>query len=133
MSQYSPQAEALLAQWNCISLNMRSVIVRSRYLQEKAEENNALEQLETQLREKHVHAQYREIGRQMRVIAGAEGVEKNFPEATDFVGPEGVGRFVEFRISEAAIPELSSRLDEIDARIQRLFLTLCLIRPDSLN
>ena len=130
MSGYSPQAQALLEQWNCISLNMRSVILRSRYLQKQAEQNGYRDRLDAVLREKEVHAQYRQIRHAMREVSGADGVEKSFPEATDFIGPEGVGRFVEFRISETAIPELRERLDEVDYRIQKLLITLCTIHPE---
>lgn len=127
MSDYSPQAEALLSQWNCLSMNMKSVIVRARYLQKKAEEAGMDDWLKHQLQEKQIHAQYWQIGREMRAFSTAEGVEKRFPE-DPAAGPAGIGRFVDFRISEEAIPELSQRIGKLNGRVLTLFITLCSIR-----
>lgn len=124
---YSPQAEGLLIQWSCMSLNMRSVILRSRFLQRQAQEIGREEALEAQLREKRVNALYRQIGREMRIVSNSEGVEKQFPEDIE-LGSMGVGRFVDFRISEEAIPELSRKLEKIDEMVLRLLLTLCTVR-----
>ena len=49
MSDYSPEAEALLNQWICLSQNMRSAIARAKYLQRKAFANGYAALLEQQL------------------------------------------------------------------------------------
>ena len=124
---YSPQAEGLLIQWSCMSLNMRSVILRARFLQRQAQETGREDQLEAQLREKRVNALYRQIGQALRAVTDSEGVEKQFPEDTE-LGAMGIGRFIDFRISEEAIPELSRKLERIDAQVLRLLVTLCTVR-----
>ncbi len=126
MSGYSPQAEGLLAQWSCMSMNMRSTLVRAKALQQLAEDTGRQQELEAQLNEKHVHALYQQIGLEMRAFSASEGVEKEFPEDTE-LGPMGVGRFVDFRISEDAIPELRKLLEKVDRMVLTLFLTLCTI------
>ena len=128
MSSYSPEAEALLTQWSCMSMNMRSAIFRARYLQQVAENNGREAELEAQLRAKRINALYRRIGMEMRAFSSTEGVEKEFPEDTE-VGPMGVGRFVDFRISEDAIPELRVRLETVNQMVLTLFITLCTIHP----
>ena len=128
MSSYSPEAEALLTQWSCMSMNMRSAIFRARYLQQVAEKNGREAELEAQLRAKRINALYRRIGMEMRAFSSTEGVEKEFPEDTE-VGPMGVGRFVDFRISEDAIPELRVRLETVNQMVLTLFITLCTIHP----
>lgn len=127
MSEYSPQAETLLKLWSCMSLNMRSVILRARWLQQTAEQTGREDALEQQLRSRRVDAMYRQVGREMRAFSAADGVEKQFPEDSE-VGPMGVGRFIDFRISEDAIPELCVRLDSVDQLVQRLLITLLTIR-----
>lgn len=125
MSDYSPQAEALLNQWICLSQNMRSAIARAKYLQRKAEENGEEAKLEQQLRMKRISALYREIGREMRSMMSADGIQKSFPED----GPDVfMRRFVDFRISEEAIPELRLRLDRLNDLVLNLLITLCTIR-----
>lgn len=126
MSQYSPEAEALLTQWTCMSLNMRSTIFRARYLQQAAERNGRQAELEAQLRAKRINALYRQIGQEMRAFSSTEGVEKEFPEDTE-VGPMGMGRFIDFRISEDAIPGLRVRLENVNQMVLRLFIALCTI------
>ena len=126
MSMYSPEAEALLNQWTCMSLNMRSAILRARYLQQTADRDVKQEELERQLQEKQINARYRQIAREMRAFSGAEGVEKEFPEDTE-VGPSGIGRFVDFRISEDAIPSLRVRLEKVNSLVLALFVALCSI------
>ena len=126
MSSYSPEAEAFLTQWTCMSLNMRSAIFRARYLQQKAEKNGREAALEAQLRLKHINTLYQQIGLEMRALTSNEGVEKEFPEDTE-VGPMGVGRFIDFRISEEAIPELRIRLENVNQLVLKLFITLCTI------
>lgn len=124
---YSPQAEGLLIQWSCMSLNMRSVILRSRFLQQQAQEIGREEALEAQLREKRVNALYRQIGQEMRAVTDSEGVERQFPEDAE-LGSMGAACFVDFRISEDAIPELRQRLEKVDALVLRLLVTLCTVR-----
>lgn len=126
MSGYSPQAEGLLVQWSCMSMNMRSVILRAKALQELAQQTGREDALEAQLQEKRINALYRQIGREMRAFSSSEGVEKEFPEDTE-LGPMGVGRFVDFRISEDAIPQLRTRLEKVNELVLRLLLTLCTI------
>lgn len=126
MSGYSPQAEGLLVQWSCMSMNMRSVILRAKALQELAQQAGREDALEAQLQEKRINALYRQIGREMRAFSSSEGVEKEFPEDTE-LGPMGVGRFVDFRISEDAIPQLRTRLEKVNELVLRLLLTLCTI------
>jgi hypothetical protein len=125
MSDYSPQADAFLNQWICLSQNMRSAIARAKYLQEKAEAFNMLFELERQLREKRIHALYRQIGREMRSMMSSDGIEKSFPDD----GPDMMlRRFVDFRISEEAIPSLSVRMERLNDLVLNLFISLCTIR-----
>ncbi len=128
MSDYSPQAQELLEQWKCLSLNMRTTILRARWLQQKANDLGHHAQLNSQLQEKKVNALYREIGRQMRAFSMTDGVEKEIPE-DPFMGPNGIGRFVDFRIHEEAIPELRSRLEKLSDLVLTLLITLCTIHP----
>ena len=125
MSEYSPQAEALLNQWICLSQNMRSAIARAKYLQRKAESNGEVTYLENQLRSKRINSLYREIGREMRSMMSADGIQKSFPEdEPDMM----MRRFVDFRISEDAIPELRLRMDRLNDLVLNLLITLCTIR-----
>lgn len=126
MSSYSPEAEAFLIQWTCMSLNMRSAIFRARYLQMAAERNGRQSELEAQLRQKHINAIYRQIGLEMRAFSSSDGVEKEFPEDAE-VGSMGIGRFIDFRISEDAIPELRTRLEKVNRMVLTLFIALCTI------
>ena len=125
MSDYSPQAEALLNQWICLSQNMRSAIARAKYLQRKAADNGEESLLEQQLRTKRINALYREIGREMRSMMSADGIQKSFPEDEPDVM---MRRFVDFRISEDAIPELRLRMDRLNDLVLNLLITLCTIR-----
>ncbi len=125
MSEYSPQAEALLNQWICLSQNMRSAIARAKYLQRKAETSGEVTYLEKQLRSKRINSLYREIGREMRSMMSADGIQKSFPEdEPDMM----MRRFVDFRISEDAIPELRLRMDRLNDLVLNLLITLCTIR-----
>jgi hypothetical protein len=125
MSEYSPQAEALLNQWICLSQNMRSAIARAKYLQRKAESSGEVTYLENQLRSKRINSLYREIGREMRSMMSADGIQKSFPEdEPDMM----MRRFVDFRISEDAIPELRLRMDRMNDLVLNLLITLCTIR-----
>ncbi len=125
MSDYSPQADALLNQWICLSQNMRSAIARAKYLQRAAETAGEEASLEQQLRAKRVNALYREIGREMRSMMSAEGIEKSFPESEPDVF---MRRFVDFRISEEAIPGLQLRTERLNDLILNLLITLCTVR-----
>ena len=129
MSGYSPQAQELLARWNCLSANMRSVIARARYLQRKAASMGpaAVRDLERQLDRANVGMLYRQVGLAMRRLSGAEGVEKEFPEAGEFQGRFMVGRFVDFHISEEAIPGLLGQIDLVNWKVLRLLATLCFV------
>ena len=124
MSEYSPQAEALLNQWICLSQNMRSAIARAKYLQRKAENSGEERYLENQLRTKRVNNLYREIGREMRSMMSADGIEKSFPEDEPDIM---MRRFVDFRISEDAIPALRLRMDRLTELVLNLLITLCTI------
>ena len=125
MSDYSPQAEALLNQWICLSQNMRSAIARAKYLQRKAEDKGEEISLAQQLHAKRINALYREIGREMRSMMSSDGIEKSFPEDDpDYM----MRRFVDFRISEDAIPSLRLRMDRLNDLILNLLITLCTIR-----
>ncbi len=125
MSDYSPQAEALLNQWICLSQNMRSAIARAKYLQRKAEDKGEEDFLEQQLHAKRINALYREIGREMRSMMSSDGIQKSFPED----GPDYMmRRFVDFRISEEAIPSLRLRMDRLNDLVLNLLITLCTIR-----
>ena len=125
MSDYSPQAEALLNQWICLSQNMRSAIARAKYLQRKAMDNSLEETLEQKLRAKRINALYREIGREMRTMMSSDGIEKSFPEDEPDVM---MRRFVDFRISEDAIPGLCIRMERLNDLVLNLLITLCTIR-----
>lgn len=125
MSEYSPQAEALLNQWICLSQNMRSALARAKYLQRKAEDRGELALLEQQLRLKRVSALYREIGREMRSMMSADGIQKSFPEDEPDIM---MRRFVDFRISEDAIPAMRLRMDRLNDLVLNLLITLCTVR-----
>ena len=124
MSEYSPEAEALLNQWICLSQNMRSAIARAKYLQRKAFANGYAALLEQQLRTKRVNALYREIGREMRTMMSADGIQKSFPEDEPDIL---MRRFVDFRISEEAIPSMSVHMDRINDLVINLLITLCTV------
>ena len=104
---------------------MRSAIARAKYLQRKAEDRAQEAELFRQLRNKRVNALYREIGREMRSMMSADGIEKSFPEDEPDVL---MRRFVEFRIGEDAIPGLKVRMERLNELVLNLFLTLCTIR-----
>ena len=124
MSDYSPEAEALLNQWICLSQNMRSAIARAKYLQRKAFANGYAALLEQQLRTKRVNALYREIGREMRTMMSADGIQKFFPEDEPDIL---MRRFVDFRISEEAIPSMSVHMDRLNDLVINLLITLCTV------
>ena len=129
MSGYSPQAQELLARWNCLSANMRSVIARARYLQRKARSMGpgTVRDLERQLNDADVGMMYRQIGLEMRKLSATEGVEKEFPEAGEFQGEFMVGRFVDFHISEEAIPGMLGQIDLVNGKVLQLLATLCFV------
>lgn len=127
MGGYSPQAQELLERWNCLSLNMRSAIFRARWLQRRAEQTGRQQELLAQLQKKRVNALYREIGRQMRTFSMSEGVERQIPEDPQ-AEPGTVGRFLDFRIREEAIPQLNLQLDRLGGMVLTLLITLCSIR-----
>ena len=125
MSSYSPEAHDLLLRWECMSMNMRSAILRARYLQKKAQIIGREDDLEKQLRLKGINRLYREIGRQMRGMMASEGIQKFLPEDE----PDGIPRrFIDFRISEEAIPTLRHQLEQLNQRILTLLISLCAIR-----
>ncbi len=124
MNDYSPEAEALLNQWICLSQNMRSAIARAKYLQRKAFANGYAALLEQQLRTKRVNALYREIGREMRTMMSADGIQKSFPEDEPDIL---MRRFVDFRISEEAIPSMSVHMDRLNDLVINLLITLCTV------
>ncbi len=124
MSDYSPEAEALLNQWICLSQNMRSAIARAKYLQRKAFDNGYAALLEQQLRTKRVNALYREIGREMRTMMSADGIQKSFPEDEPDIL---MRRFVDFSISEEAIPSMSVHMDRLNDLVLNLLITLCTV------
>ena len=127
MSGYSPMAQELLARWNCVSANMHSVIARARYLQRKAYFLGPAAQrdLDRQLAQADVARQYARVGREMRKLTAVEGVEKEFPEAGEVEGRFMVGRFVDFHISEEAIPGMLGQIDLVNRLLLRLLCTLC--------
>ncbi len=127
MSGYSPQAQELLARWNCLSANMHSVIARARYLQRRAFAMGPAAQrdLDRQLEQADVALMYQRVGQDMRKLTCAEGVEKEFPEAGEYDGQFMVGRFVDFRISEEAIPGMLGQIDLVNYRVLQLLSTLC--------
>ncbi len=128
MSEYSPQADELLELWKCMSMNMRSVILLARLLQKKAAERGCRPFLEARLRYYRVNERYAAIGRQMREILSDDGVQKQIPEPDwDEEGPV-VKRYVDFRISEEAIPAISRRMEDLNHQVLSLLLTLCSIR-----
>ena len=129
MSGYSPQAQELLARWNCLSANMRSVIARARYLQRKAFQlGPAVQQdLERQLEQADVPLLYHRVGQEMRKLSCTEGVEKEFPEAGEYDGRFLVGRFVDFHISEEAIPGMLGQIDLVNWCVLQLLSTLCFV------
>lgn len=129
MSGYSPQAQELLARWNCLSANMHSVIARARYLQRKAYAMGPAAQrdLDRQLEQAEVASLYAHVGREMRKLSSTEGVEKEFPEAGEFEGRFMVGRFVDFHISEEAIPGMLGQIEQVNWWVLRLLAVLCFV------
>ena len=129
MSGYSPMAQELLARWNCLSANMRSVIARARYLQRKAFLMGPAVQrdLDRQLEQAEVARLYARVGREMRKLTAADGVEKEFPEAGEYDGRFMVGRFVDFHISEEAIPGMLGQIDLVNSYVLQLLCTLCFV------
>ena len=127
MSGYSPQAQELLARWNCLSANMHSVIARARYLQRKAFFMGPAVQrdLDRQLARADVAQLYERVGREMRKLSASEGVEKEFPEAGEYNGRFMVGRFMDIHISEEAIPAMLGQIDLVNWWVLRLLATLC--------
>ena len=79
MSSYSPEAYDLLRQWECMSLNMRSAILRARYLQKKASSIGREDDLQHQLRLKRINVLYHQIGLQMRGMMASDGIQKSLP------------------------------------------------------
>ena len=125
MSSYSPEANDLLRQWECMSLNMRSAILRARYLQRKARTVGREDDLERQLQMKGINRLYREIGRQMRGMMASDGIQRFLPEDE----PDGIPRrFIDFKISEEAIPTLRTQLEQLNQKILTLLISLCAIR-----
>ena len=125
MSSYSPEASDLLRQWECMSLNMRSAILRARYLQRKAGSIGREDDLQHQLRLKRINVLYHQIGLQMRGMMASDGIQKSLPEDE----PDGIPRrFIDFRISEEAIPTLSRELEQLNHKILTLLISLCSIR-----
>ena len=129
MSDYSPQAQELLARWNCLSANMHSVIARARYLQRRAFAMGPAVQrdLDRQLEQADVALLYQQVGQEMRKLSATEGVEKEFPEAGEYEGQFLVGRFVDFHISEEAIPGMLGQIDLVNWRVLQLLATLCFV------
>ena len=125
MSDYSPQAEELLNQWICLSQNMRSAIARARYLQKHAESSHLEQELFHQLRSKRINALYREIGQEMRAMMSADGIQQSFPEDDPDIL---MRRFIDFRISEEAIPALRIRMKRLNELVLNLLITLCTVR-----
>ena len=129
MSGYSPQAQELLARWNCLSANMHSVIARARFLQRRAASMGPAVQhdLDRQLEQADVALLYQRVGQEMRKLSATEGVEKEFPEAGEFDGRFMVGRFVDFHISEDAIPGMLGQIDLVNWWVLQLLSTLCFV------
>jgi hypothetical protein len=127
---YSPQAQLLLAHWTSLSCNMRSVILRARYLQRKADRMGPpfRQELELRLHRAEVDRLYRQIGLALRELSSSDGVEKEFPEADATLSPPFIGRFVDFHISEEAIPGLLIRIRGLNGMVLQLLARLCAIR-----
>ena len=122
MSDYSPQADALLNQWICLSQNMRSAIARAKYLQRIAVDTGEVVSLERQLREKRVNALYREIGREMRSMMSAEGIEKSFPEIENPGGDSAGGTHPD-QIGSASPPSFQNMTGEISPTVSPMSST----------
>jgi hypothetical protein len=63
----------------------------------------------------------------VRGLSATEGVEKEFPEAGEIQGQFMVGRFVDFHISEEAIPGMLGQIDQVNRQVLRLLATLCFV------
>ena len=124
-SPYSPLATELMLRWNCLSRNMRSIVLISRYLQRKASAKGAqgTALLQEKIRKAEINRMYRDIAHQMRALSASDGISKEFPEA-DTADGFFPGRFVEFRISEEAVPGLILRVEQINKTAIELLLTL---------
>ena len=83
--------------------------------------------LDRQLEEADVALLYERVGREMRKLTAADGVEKEFPEAGEYDGRFMVGRFVDFHISEEAIPGMLGQLDMVNWWVLQLLSTLCFV------
>lgn len=124
MSFYSPQAEALLGKWQELSMNMQQAILRAQALQRQADKLGEAAQLalQAQLAARRVNEQYREIGEAMRALLRTEGVSREPPD--DASEPGLPVHYVDFRISEEAIPELDSKLEQLREPMMHLVLSL---------
>lgn len=128
MSDFSPEAQSLMVLWNCMSLNMRSALVRARYLEQKAAEKGKEAYLRSKFREYRVRELYNMIGKEMRALSQADGVERSMPPDPVGEGRFGFGRFVDFRISEKAFPEMELRMGRLNKLVLNLTVILCGIR-----
>ena len=113
MSDYSPEAEALLNQW---MIEVNSVYGQGSTFTVILPLRSGLEMKDDAL--------YREIGREMRTMMSADGIQKSFPEDEPDIL---MRRFVDFRISEEAIPSMSVHMDRLNDLVINLLITLCTV------
>jgi hypothetical protein len=127
MEQYSQEAQILMIKWNCMNKNMQSALVRFNQLGKKAAASGSegIIKLNRLFQEERLGELYEEIGRRLRSFSNTEGVEKLLPD-TD--SPDSPARFVDFRISEEALPEFNRCIDEMNELIMTLTVKLCLLK-----
>ncbi len=130
MSQYSPEAQRLLAKWNCMTKNMQSAIWRFQQLKIQASKMGPESQIKLGLsfQEAGLNKLYEDIGLRLREFSNTNGVEKLFPSPEEAAAAGGIARFIEFSIPEEVLPEFDRCIDDMNELIMTLTAKLCLIR-----
>ncbi len=128
--QYSEEARRLLVKWNCMTKNMHSALLRFRLLGEKASKMgpDGLQRLNRLFQEERLGELYDEIGRRLKSFSDTRGVEKLLPEREELAESGGMARFVDFRISEEALPEFDRCIDEMNELVIELAAKLFLLK-----
>ncbi len=129
-SQYSEEARRLLVKWNCMTRNMHIALLRFQHLGRKASKMGpeGLEKLNRIFQEERLGELYDEIGRRLKSFSNTQGVEKLVPEREELAETGGMARFVDFRISDEALPEFDRCIDEMNELVITLAAKLFLLR-----
>jgi hypothetical protein len=129
-SQYSQEAQRLLIKWNCMTKNMRSALTRYQQLGGQAAKAGpeGLQRLGRLFQEERLGELYAEIGRRLRSFSDTEGIEKLLPDSEELAKSGGSASFVDFKISEEALPEFDRCIDEMNELVMTLTTKLYLLR-----